>query len=71
MVSEEDVGAFREEMDAAQADYEVIAYAGALHGFTSREATANGEKYGLPLAYDETADRESWNVMKNLFDEVF
>lgn len=71
MISDDDARNFKAEMEAAAADYTFIAYEGAMHGFTSREADANGEKYGLPVGYNETADRESWTAMKDLFDDVF
>lgn len=71
MIPEQDVREFKAEMDAAGADYRFIAYAGALHGFTSREADENGRKFGIPLAYSESADRESWQAMQELFEEVF
>jgi dienelactone hydrolase len=71
MIPEEDVRAFKVEMDAAGANYNFIAYEGALHGFTSREADINGEKFGIPVGYNEVADRESWQAMKDLFEEVF
>ena len=71
LVPTEDIEHFKSEMKEAQADMEFIAYEGALHGFTSREADANGAQFGLPLAYDETADRESWQAMEALFDHVF
>lgn len=70
-VSAEALADFRKEMEAAGADYRVVVYDGALHGFTNPEATSNGEKYGLPLAYDERADRESWNDMCEFFGKVF
>lgn len=68
MVSDQDVEAFKAEMDQANAPYELIAYDGAQHGFTSREADINAQKYGIPVGYDETADRESWQAMQALFD---
>ena len=58
-------------MEAGSVDYRFVAYEGALHGFTSREADDNGKKYSLPLAYDEAADTQSWQAMQTLFDEVF
>ena len=70
-ISEEEVTGFKAEMDAGEVDYEFIAYEGALHGFTSREADNNGKKYGLPLAYDGKADTQSWQAMCNLLDKVF
>lgn len=67
MVSMDDVDAFKQEMDKAGADYEVITYADAKHGFSSREADVNGEKYGLPVGYQQAADEDSWNAMLELF----
>ena len=71
MVSEADVAAFRQEMADAGADYRFVAYEGALHGFTNPGATVNGEKYGLPLKYDEAGDKRSWSDMRALFSEIF
>ncbi len=69
-VPQSDIDNFKAEMEAAGADYEFVAYDGALHGFTSREADANGKKYGLPLAYDKKADEASWQAMRSLFNDV-
>ena len=66
-VPKKDVDAFVAEMKAAGADYRFEAYPGAVHAFTSEEATANGVKYGLPLRYDADADRKSWQSMQDLF----
>ena len=33
--------------------------------------SAIGEQFGMPLAYDEAADRDSWERMKEAFREVF
>jgi dienelactone hydrolase len=71
LVPDEQVAAFRQEMDQARADYSLIAYPGALHGFSNPEASARGEKYGLPLAYDATVDEQSWQAMQDLFKRVF
>lgn len=70
-VPEADVEAFKKEMADAGVDMRFIAYPGALHGFTSPEATANGEKYGLPLKYDPQADQQSWGEMQKFLGEVF
>jgi dienelactone hydrolase len=67
LVPDSDVENFKAEMDAAGADYRFVSYADALHGFSNPAATANGERYGLPLKYDEAVDRQSWNDMKELF----
>ncbi len=70
LVPEDDVTAFKAEMDAAQASYEFKAYDGALHGYTNPTATANGEKYGMPLAYNEQADKQSWQDMQAFFKKI-
>ena len=68
MVSMEDVVAFREEMDAAGATYDVLLLEDAKHGFSNPEADANAEKYGIDLGYLEQADAESWDAMRALFE---
>ncbi|MCZ7598850.1 MAG: dienelactone hydrolase family protein [Gammaproteobacteria bacterium] len=70
MVSMDDLESFRKEMDEARADYEVIVYDGALHGFTNPQATERGQKYGLPLAHDAEADAASWKAMLGLFEKA-
>src|SRR5437588_7748582 len=67
-VPPEQVEAFKREMQAAGARFEVTTYPGAKHGFTNPDAA----KYGMPqLAYDAAADRESWAAMLKLFQEVW
>ncbi len=71
LVPETDVAAFKREMDAAGADYDFKAYPGALHSFSNPDATANGEKYAMPLKYDAEVDAQSWNDMRAFFDKIF
>jgi len=71
MVPNEDQQAFRKEMDELGVDYTFNSYPGAKHGFTNPEATNKGKKYGLPLAYDERTDRQSWEDMKTFWAKVF
>jgi len=71
MVSLDDLEAFKNEMDAARADYEVLLLDGAKHGFSNPQADVNGEKYGIDLAYSPTADEKSWAAVRALFDKVF
>ena len=47
-------------MELGGADFEYVSYPGVLHSFTSKAATAKGEKLGLPLKYDAEADMDSW-----------
>lgn len=70
-ISPESVTTFKTAMDSIGAKYEYISYPGVKHSFTSKIADANGEKFGLPLAYDKEADEKSWEQMKQLFDDVF
>lgn len=63
--------AFKQAYSAIGADLEYIEYPGAVHSFTSKEADANGEKFGLPLAYNAAADSASWEEMKAFFASVF
>ena len=71
LVSDEEIAGIEQEMADAGAAFRFVAYDGALHGFTNPAATANGERYGLPLKYDEAVDARSWDDMKALFSEIF
>lgn len=66
MVPRSQVLAFWEEMDAAQADWHFHAYSGVKHGFTNPATVAGNPA----VAYDASADRQSWAAMLELFDEV-
>ncbi|MEL7447840.1 MAG: dienelactone hydrolase family protein, partial [Pseudomonadota bacterium] len=70
-IKPEAVESFKQNMDAAGVDYEFVAYPGAVHAFTNPEATANGEKFGLPLAYQKEADEQSWAKLESLLTDVF
>ena len=67
-VKDEEVAAFRNEMEAAKADYQLIAYGGAVHSFTNPDAGGRGM---AGVAYNEKADRRSWEAMKDFFGEIF
>lgn len=62
------VSAFQEEMRQAKADYVFVAYAGAVHAFTQKEA---GDDNTKGAAYNEAAHRRSWQHMKDFFQEIF
>jgi len=57
---------FWEEMDAAGGNWHFHSYAGVKHGFTNPAPPLNPA-----VAYDASADRQSWAAMFELFDEVF
>ncbi|HEX8574056.1 MAG TPA: dienelactone hydrolase family protein [Allosphingosinicella sp.] len=59
--------AFLAEASAAGIDWQLHLYGGVGHSFTNPDI----DSLNLPgFAYDETADRRSWQAMINLFDEV-
>lgn len=62
------VAGFEKEMNEAGADYQFVAYSGAVHGFTQKEA---GDDPSKGAAYNETADRRSWAAMNAFFAEIF
>jgi dienelactone hydrolase len=62
------VAEFVTHMSAAQADWQLHAYAGVVHGFTNPETDAAG----IPaLAYNAAADARSWQAMITLLQQVF
>jgi dienelactone hydrolase len=65
-IPEESVQQFRAALDAGGADWELVYYAGARHGFTVPHA----EDRGLEgLKYNAAADRRSWARLQALFAE--
>ncbi len=67
-VPAQDVALFQDEMRKAKADYTFIAYAGAVHAFTQKEAGSDPSK---GAAYQEAAARRSWRHMQDFFAEIF
>ena len=70
-VKADEVATFRKQMDSIGADYTFKVYPGATHAFSNPNATALGEKFKLPIAYNAAADTASWNEMKNFFGRIF
>jgi dienelactone hydrolase len=62
------VNAFEQEMTAAGADWQLVAYGGAVHGFTNPEAGSDKSK---GIAYNQKADQRSFAAMQQFFAEVF
>jgi len=69
--TQEQIDAFKKEMDSAKVQYKFVNYPGAIHSFTSPAADSLGRKFNMPLAYNEKADKESWQEMKIVFNKVF
>ncbi len=63
-----EVEGFQKEMRDAKADWEMIYYANAVHSFTDSEAGNDNSK---GAAYNEKADKRSWERMKTFMKEVF
>jgi dienelactone hydrolase len=63
-----DVAAFEDEMRQAKVDWQLVKYGGAVHSFTEKNAAANRL---AGAAYNENADRRSWEAMKSFFAEAF
>jgi dienelactone hydrolase len=70
-VSEEDVTNFKKGMDKVTAPYEFINYENATHAFTNENSTAVGEKFSIPISYNEAADKKSWEDMKMFFEKNY
>lgn len=62
-----EVSAFEEEMRKANVDWQLVAYGGAVHSFTDWNAGGDNSK---GAAYNEKADKRSWEAMKVFFAEV-
>lgn len=68
--SEETITNFKAGLDSAKADYRFVNYPNALHAFTNPAATEKGKKFNMPIAYDETADKQSWADMQMFFEKI-
>lgn len=67
-VPQKEVEAFQEEMRQAKVDWQMTAYGGAVHAFTDWTAGNDNSK---GAAYNEKADKHSWEAMKQFFGELF
>jgi dienelactone hydrolase len=70
-ISDVDIKNFKSEMKAAGADFKLVNYPGAIHGFTNPAATELGKKFGIQIAYNEKADKNSWTAMQEFFRKIF
>ena len=57
-------------MDSAGLNYTLKVYDSATHAFTNPDATAKGQKFGMPVKYNGAADTASWNDMKAFFGRI-
>jgi dienelactone hydrolase len=66
-VGAEEVAAFQKEMRDSGCDWQFVAYGGAVHSFTLWDAGSDNSK---GAAYNETADKRSWQAMRDFLGEV-
>ena len=71
LVASEAVTSFQQEMQKTGADCLFITIPCAIHSFTNPSATGKGEKFGVPLRYNELADRCSWDHMQLVLQSAF
>jgi dienelactone hydrolase len=67
-VPAQQVLAFQDEMRKAKVDWQMIFYGGAVHAFTNPDS---GSDPSRGVAYNEKADKRSWEHMKVFFAEIF
>ena len=66
--SPQNIAAFENEMRKGGVDWQIVFYGGAVHAFTQPMAGNDNSK---GLAYNEKADKRSWEEMKRFFAEIF
>lgn len=67
-VPQKDIEGFQKEMKEGNADWQMVYYSGAVHAFTEKEAGNDNSK---GAAYNEKADRRSWEHFLLFLDEIF
>jgi dienelactone hydrolase len=66
-VPPERIAAFKAALESAGADWQMVTYGGARHGFTNPDAGG----YGMDkLKYDPKADARSWALMQDFLESV-
>jgi len=72
LTSAKQLADFKEEMDKAGADYEIILYPNAKHSFTNPNADHLSKEFGLNgIGYNAAADKKSWADMQAFLKETF
>jgi dienelactone hydrolase len=67
-VPQTDIIAFQKEMNDAKVDWQMNVYSGAVHAFTNPKS---GNNPAIGVAYNEKADKRSFEAMKQFFHEIF
>lgn len=71
MVDEAQIEGFKKEMEAAEVKMRFVSYPDAKHAFTNPDATQLGKEFELPLAYDKSADEQSWEELRMFLNSAF
>ncbi len=66
--SPQDIAALENEMRQGGVDWQLVKFGGAVHAFTQPMAGNDNSK---GVAYNEKADKRSWEYMKLFFNEIF
>ena len=66
-VATAEVDQFKKDLDISKTDYQFVAYSGAVHSFTHKEA---GTDITKGAAYNENADKRSFVAAKNFLTEI-
>lgn len=66
-VPKDDIDKFQNEMRTAKADWQMVYYANAVHAFTEKSAGNDNSK---GVAYNEKADKRSWQAMLDFLKDV-
>ena len=67
-ISAQDLAAFEQQMRDGGVDWQLVKFGGAVHAFTQWNAGNDNSK---GAAYNERADRRSWEYLKLFFGEIF
>jgi dienelactone hydrolase len=67
-VSPADIAAFEQAMRQAGADWQMVFFGGAVHGFTNPAA---GDNPASGVAYNPRAARRSWRCMQEFFRDIW
>ncbi len=70
-ITPEQIETFKQEMRGAGADLQFISYPEAIHSFTNPEATGLGKKFNMAVAYNESADKKSWDELRQFLKAIF
>lgn len=68
-VPQKDIDELASQMNESQVDYTFINYPESTHAFTNPGSTAIGQKFSIPIAYNEKEDKKSWKDFKKFMKE--